>query len=1509
MSSDTQDGVPKSVKEIWEKTILRFQERTGFALDSTPKSPDDLRKTLNVYYDQQTDDEQAIKAKEMGLKIVSCIQILGDFAAQGASGVFAPASLCFKALSCLLDIPKKIHKFHGEINLIFAEIGPAIAQFRIYQRMDENTGVDESLRACIYEVMVSFIDICANWINVHKEGKWKSLKHNTIKILLDDGSVQTEIDNFKQLTKRQLDIQATLTLEAAIDTKEYVNYIKTTTVEIETSTKAIKTDVSSLVEADQKRGLDETRKQHLTSIRTKLGISDEQLANVNDLRDNMWKNSIENGGKWLNDLDQYSQWVERNTAENLLLVTGDPGTGKSYLVSAIARDIKSQDLTSTSKAERSLIGYYSFSLAAKENNRRPETAVKIICTQLAEQEFVYAKNVAAICGEKEDKFFRDADCLRLWTTLGIDSPVKNTTHYIILDSVSSLDAAELEQLMLALQYKPLLSAEDNDNRVRILASGEPKSFLPDSADVKPVPTIDITQYNSDDIRIFIGNELRKADLFQGEDEDSKRLSETVQERLLTRSNSSYLTVRQDLEKVKEISSSGGTEEELNQVLLESSADVKELVRSDIETLETVLKPREIEEINQLLIWVVAGYAWLNIEHLTAALFLHFNTVSLQPLIQKITGKYSKIFTLIYSDDCLALKDYVEEHVVTKRKKPRESVDDPKINATITISNANMKSVQRFLWDLNNHIFSQEFSFQSGSELNESFHGKIQLNRVDAHLAIIKQAFGFLRDPSVDHRGKSIGLYLMAYIPKHLRFLYNVSGFDKLQEGDKQYIGTCVNEMFSVGDWIENNWEYRSWATWYQERESIAICWKWLDDEEAISRLGPRDKRWLDDIKKEEDRNQALLTPIMTTVARHWLQRDDWDVLDACKWIRGFLEMSEAESSSESGSETVSSGASITTKGHSEDGSDDGSITSDDGDSGDDSDDSNDSSDNDDSDDNEDSDDSSSVSTTSDKSTANKSEGVTIQRAAEWCKNALDVKEVDYTWCIRLGTTFSRSSEPLLAIEQYEQAASILQAQDPINKEKLCYVFTTLGEWSTSVETALGYYKKAEEQDPCNVEIMHAILKRYISANKIDEARLIIQKVLTEKTPNSESTVLSALLKSVMKDTNEKNSLSMVLAIISLTVPSPEWSAVVQVEIERAIESAREEQKTDELAALLFHLGIAAYYFRKNDSREELAKAVGNWRECLVTLREKVEVNDRSRLKLVEQNSIHYLSMVYLEQPQEVPEDVFQDDQVIPTTKYALASHYTSTGKKDEAQNLLRSEMVAAFNILCDDDVSNDGLGYSMLLSILNHTGDYENSFRASLLLPKWKFDQEVLQALLTSEDASLNDASAKILEFYQSNCLNSADQRGNFDKVLNEAKRLSGEATGGDSENDSAYKTIFSILEQLLTSCDHSFWCDNCGQQWDYENSLHVCKKCYKMDLCDGCWNKIRSTEPTVFVCSRSHDWWEQEMWTMERYIHSCKKLVSMTSRDGSIELITVSKWLGILCEQWGLSKADWKFE
>ncbi|KAL4770186.1 hypothetical protein BDW60DRAFT_224417 [Aspergillus nidulans var. acristatus] len=1296
--------------------------------------------------------------------------------------------------------------------------------------MEENTSVDEALRASIDQVMTSFVDICANCINIHREGRWRSFKRSAKRILLDEGSVRDELDNFKKLTQQQLNVQATLTLEVALETNQGVAFIKSSVTEIDTTTKGIKTDVSGLVEAEHKRGLNDARRKSLRTIRENLALKEEETAN-------------------------------------------------SFLVSAIAQDVKSRN--SATKAERGLLGYYSFSISNKADSdrNRPETAIKSICTQMAEQDAVYARHVAGVCEEsgKDKNFFKDATCQTLWTALGLGTPVRNAMHYILLDSVDILSEEELQRLFETIEKRPVLSEEDKSNPVRMLISCERSVFQDEWLNSVSAMCIDITQYNAEDISAFIVEDLKRADLFQGHDQDSQRRRKMVEDRLLKRSNNCYTTVQQDLGKIKAIVASSGTEEELNRVLQESSTDPKAVVRSELETLESVLNPREIEEVNELLIWIVAGNIFFSIDELASALYLRFKAVSLQPLAQKIAGKYSKIFDLSYGGNTVMLRDCVEEYVVAERVRPRQSVDDPKISATITITNGDRKTVQRFFWDLTHHSsFANGFEFRPESDLSQATNRKLQLYMIDAHFEIVKRAFDYFLQPQGEEKegGRLIGIYMMTHIPTHLAALYNAQGLDELPVADKQYIGSRVYDMFNEGDLIERNWDLCEWTYWFTMDYEMENFWKWLDDPVAIARLGARDKKWLSEIKKDKYPNRSLLTPVMTMVARNWLQKTEWNVKTPFRWLSGFLS-SGANSALEQ--DDVAEEAGTRAQPVEKTGEDDEILVS-----------------------------------------LFDSEVEKVAKAEKWAKKALGVSEVDCTWCIRLGETYKDLWEREAAMEQYKKAVAILQSQDAVDKERLASVFQALGALEDSLdnlESAISYYKQAYEQNGPNKDILHALASDYALAGLKEEAVSIVQQAVTEKTPGTEISLLIAMLQTVVrKDWADLEPLFT--AIHWLIVSSPEYWTVLLQELETAIEQNRAENRGEDVASLQLLLGNAMYFLRQ-DFPEDVVKAVDYWHAGLATLHEEIGLKDRWDLDFMKQQTLTLLGRRRIEQAlqEEQPDyqcytselqELYETGEAYQSVKLVLASLYTLSGQRLRAQEILRSEMVTAFNILVDDDDGNDWEGFSAIRNSLMHTGDFENARKACLLLPERKFDLDVLKALLENEDPSLEAASTYLVEYYEKECQSDKKEIDRFNKIAEETERLQA-AAEPDSTEAALWTGVSRILEGFHKLDDLPFPCKAC---WKRGVGLNFCKYCDKIDLCDACLDDLQAGKASKpFVCSKLHDWIRFESWTLENYVLAWKRLVPVTTADGSEQLISASKWLGNLCDDWKLDKSEWGFE
>jgi hypothetical protein len=78
------------------------------------------------------------------------------------------------------------------------------------------------------------------------------------------------------------------------------------------------------------------------------------------------------------------------------------------------------------------------------------------------------------------------------------------------------------------------------------------------------------------------------------------------------------------------------------------------------------------------------------------------------LEKDLKGKHAKLFEY-ESNNRIVISDDTEEIVKTPESTRRIAEDAPKISATITISKADIKTVQNFLWTLTEKAMIDKFS--------------------------------------------------------------------------------------------------------------------------------------------------------------------------------------------------------------------------------------------------------------------------------------------------------------------------------------------------------------------------------------------------------------------------------------------------------------------------------------------------------------------------------------------------------------------------------------------------------------------------------------------------------------------------------------------------------------------------------------------------------------------------------------------------------------------------------
>ncbi|KAL4795551.1 hypothetical protein BDV19DRAFT_398708 [Aspergillus venezuelensis] len=313
------------IQEAWDKACQAFSRMTKVDLTASPK--------LSV------DDKQTKyrAVKDVIRKSKDFIMMLGGIAAQGASMmglVFAPSSLCFNAISYLIQTGAKYKSIFSSLAELFRCISDPLT----------------SLRKIINEELVCFVDICALSIIVMKGSKILT----ALKILAfdSDEGVSGQLDRLALLVERESQMRATLGFESQKISEKII-------VQTRNGTKKVTASVDRLLTIEQKKDAD----------------------------------SVPSTGQWLQNDPLYTSWVRSPGPQfSVLGLFGDEGYGKSFLFAATVNSLQEMHNAREEGMACTPAAYYVFDQDVKGLSLIK--ALKVLAWQIAQADMVYRNHLS-----------------------------------------------------------------------------------------------------------------------------------------------------------------------------------------------------------------------------------------------------------------------------------------------------------------------------------------------------------------------------------------------------------------------------------------------------------------------------------------------------------------------------------------------------------------------------------------------------------------------------------------------------------------------------------------------------------------------------------------------------------------------------------------------------------------------------------------------------------------------------------------------------------------------------------------------------------------------------------------------------------------------------------------------------------------------------------------------------------------------------------------------------------
>ncbi|EXJ79463.1 hypothetical protein A1O3_08965 [Capronia epimyces CBS 606.96] len=883
---------------MWQQAELEFSRltRKNLRADQGKRLEDVLRELEEKYQPQpgsarESSTSNKNKIRDTISKVLNCIQLLGGLVADGASVVFGPATLCFNAISFLIDVPNKIADVYEGIGNLFEEVSHFLALFKIYENFSE---LDPDLRDGTHKLMMSVVRICGLSIKIIEGGVLHHIKIGAkVAFLKDDSGVRAELVEFKALIDKQSHVTEAVTLQHVLSNEDKLAEALRRQYESAEKIGNIEVGVKTLVADLSDRKLQRITSERVDTMAKMLGMTEEPAQEARRAIQRMKDNRLKGSAQWLMEMQEYKEWKTDTDQLPLLLLCGEPKTGKSYLLAAIDEDLRDQDPTVA-------IAYYKFSghdaKSNKEKNRDDVvSALKSMALQLAGQYKTYSKEMAAL---KDD--FKPPDPgkelfeKQWWDKLQLSkyAQMKEEAHIVLLfdgvDELSDSNTTKFFKLVKAVRDEGQAIAKA---RLRFLVTGKVKTFQNTRQYTTPAGTIPTSDYNEPDIMLYLEQELEGDDVLQGGHVEMMDLLKSIRKTLPTKAQGSFSAVQQKLERVREAVESDAYLDDVETILAEDTAeDVDKLAHKVIGDLNASLNAHDIEQLNELLKWTIFGYTYFSVDELRAALFLSSGRAPLQAFEKKLKNKYMRVLHLeggTVRVDWDISKLFAGSDRGIPGREAALDIDAAKITMTISINQADTPTVQRFLWDLTERVGIGRFDFTPLKTGNDG-KGVIECEEARAHYHLAAHLLKLLCDDP-DERTKPLVYYALLYLPLHLDSVREALGEKKLGNLERRTIAKRLVDLLSDVEGMEKFWDtsddiHESWLS----NDAVFTIQSWLDDFKTREVLEPRERRWIRQYASRADGRGGFYRPMTIMVARHWLQDSAWRARQSFSWVDRFI---------------------------------------------------------------------------------------------------------------------------------------------------------------------------------------------------------------------------------------------------------------------------------------------------------------------------------------------------------------------------------------------------------------------------------------------------------------------------------------------------------------------------------------------------------------------------------------------------------------------------------------------
>ncbi|CCT70647.1 uncharacterized protein FFUJ_06636 [Fusarium fujikuroi IMI 58289] len=821
-------NVDDEVSQIWKQVEIRVVQMAGG--DSSKIKPNlDINSVLQHLDQSQSRDKKASEkygtVKNIFNRTLQCIQTVGGIVADGASYVFAPAGTCYNALTFV------IQAWQGYEGIFESLAGLLEKCIEFLERLTYYTdyGMDSKLTKIACQHLQIFVDICDHTLKLRsKRSKFAAFMKQ---MFLNDDGVQELLGAMKNLVEKEHGLVSAQTWkssnEAAANSKDGLNLTKNMH--------------NSLVD-------DRKQKQHEKDINNwkliivnALDLDRTIIESGREPWDKTWKrhksNILEGTGEWLFHDTRFTRWISGSEdSKRILALEGEEGAGKTLLASNVVVHLRKMK----GSGKRVVTAHNFLDIDTKSTTHANDANVisrHVIC-QLALAEEPVMKSMAGIC-EKSQSF---SSTLDMWTQLLLeneDLSAMDVTFYIVLDGLGA-NAEVVISFLQRFSDNPVIQ------RTRILLTGNKQLFdtINLAGGVK-MDKIVLGDANSTDLVLYINKRMDSMEILKN---TARPGISDLRSKILSSLQSS---TRGDYYKVERVLDSIARTDDVHEIdaLLQSAGNVRpDQIESDIEKLNQQRTPKEIAEINEMILWVNDARIWFSPAQIEAALALKAGpnaSTSLMSIEAKIASKYT-IFTT--DSGLVQYKLGAIQEIIPLKK--RDIVDSGSSSGFKEIQPAEVSIIKHYLSTICPSDLYQKFGFDDFFDLKMARKGNyIYRDPDNSQASMVLRCINCLTDQRSEKTER-----LLDYACSNLHVHLKETDLSLTDRSLKAQVGDALLRLFTEPYALDSLFGFHllhedadevqfskndlpaSWKTWILSDQGVNSLTKWLKDSAVIENI-------------------------------------------------------------------------------------------------------------------------------------------------------------------------------------------------------------------------------------------------------------------------------------------------------------------------------------------------------------------------------------------------------------------------------------------------------------------------------------------------------------------------------------------------------------------------------------------------------------------------------------------------------------------------------------------------